>query len=378
MRLGIFNSPYAREYAAGRRTAKQVIDWDLQLTRWADEFGIDEAYFAEHHTVGDEPSPAPDAMIAAASQLTERITLGAAAHLLPYHHPVSLAHRMMWLDHMTGGRYIAGVAPGGYPSDWALFGTERGESSNAEMFSEALDLMQLIWAGGGPGGRGGRGGESGGGPFEFRGEHYYADMPAYSEVFKGPHLRPFAPSGIPIMMTGCRCASPTLAEAGRRGALPLSQQVHESVLVTHWQTYAEAAVAAGHSPDRANWKICRDIFVADTDDEARDRVVHGALGRLWSEVNIPSFVNVLGIGPLLTGGEIDPSDLTLEWMLDNFLLVGSPETVIEKAERLYDSVGGFGTLITYTHEYHDEADVYRRHLELLGTRVGPALRGLVP
>ena len=34
-------------------------------------------------------------MIAAASQVTERLPLGAAAHLLPYHNPVALAHRMI-------------------------------------------------------------------------------------------------------------------------------------------------------------------------------------------------------------------------------------------------------------------------------------------
>ena len=53
-----------------------------------------EAYFAEHYTIGREPSPAPDLMIAAAAQRTRQIKLGAAAHLVPYHNPISLAHRL--------------------------------------------------------------------------------------------------------------------------------------------------------------------------------------------------------------------------------------------------------------------------------------------
>ena len=91
---------------------QEVIDWDLQATVWADEYGLDEVFFAEHYTLGAEPSPAPDLMIAAAARITSRVKLGALGHLLPYHHPVALAHRMMYLDHLTGGRYIAGVAPG--------------------------------------------------------------------------------------------------------------------------------------------------------------------------------------------------------------------------------------------------------------------------
>ena len=181
MKIGVFNIPYALGYSAGRRTAKQVIEWDLQITKWADEYGLDEAFFAEHYTLGDEPSPAPDQMIAAASQITSNITLGAAAHLLPYHNPVSLAHRMMWLDHLTGGRYIAGVAPGAYPSDAQLFGTGK---NNPRMLVEALDIIEAIW--------------TRTGPFKIEGEFFSVDMPAFDENIQGPHLKPLQLSLIHI------------------------------------------------------------------------------------------------------------------------------------------------------------------------------------
>ncbi|NKX52810.1 LLM class flavin-dependent oxidoreductase, partial [Arthrobacter deserti] len=249
---------------------KEVIDWDLQLTRWADEYGLDEAFFAEHYTLGGGPSPAPVAMIAAASQMTKRIRRGAAAHLLPYHSPVALAHRMMWLDHMTDGRYTAGVAPGAYPSDARLFGTGK---KNPQMMAEALDIIEAIW--------------TRQGPFKIEGEFFSVDMPAYDDDIHGPHLKPHQPR-IPVLMTGMQAKSPTLAEAGRRGYPPLSQGVHESALVQHWETYAAAAEAAGHTPDRADWRICRDVFVAETDDQARDLVLNGAMGNLWGKYNIPT------------------------------------------------------------------------------------------
>ncbi|OBC10983.1 hypothetical protein A5784_36115 [Mycobacterium sp. 852013-50091_SCH5140682] len=355
----MFNIPYALGYSAGKRTAKEVIDWDLQVTQWADQYGLDEAFFAEHYTLGDEPSPAPDQMIAAASQITSSITLGAAAHLLPYHNPVSLAFRMMWLDHLTGGRYIAGVAPGAYPSDAQLFGTGK---NNPRMLVEALDIIEAIW--------------TRTGPFKIEGEFFSVDMPAYDESIAGPHLKPLQKPGIPLMVTGMQAHSPSLAEAGRRGGIPMSQQVHESVLVHHWDTYAEAARGAGHNPTRADWRICRDYFVAETDDEARDRVLNGAMGKVWGEYNIPTFVNKLHIGDLISGGTIAPEDLSIEWMVDNFLIVGSPDTVIGKIEALHEKVGGFGTLVSFGHEYVDDADAYRRSFELIGTKVRPALQHL--
>ncbi|MCG2622600.1 LLM class flavin-dependent oxidoreductase [Arthrobacter sp. I2-34] len=359
MKFGIFNIPYASEYANGKRTLREVIDWDLQLTRWADQYGLDEAYFAEHYTLGGEPSPAPDAMIAAASQITERITLGAAAHLLPYHNPVALAHRMMWLDHMTGGRYIAGVAPGAYPSDAQLFGTGK---NNPKMMVEALDIIEAIW--------------TKPGPFTIEGEFFSVDMPAYDDDIHGPHLKSLQPR-IPIMLTGMQAKSPTLTEAGRRGALPLSQQVHESVLVQHWETYAAAATAAGHTPRRSDWRICRDIFVADTDAEARRNVLDGAMGTLWEKYNIPTFAS-LGIGELLSGGQVPVDELDLDWMIDNFLIVGSPDTVAQKVTDLYEATGGFGTVVSFAHEYLNDPEPYRRSFELLGTAVAPQLKELFP
>ncbi len=359
MKFGIFNVPYATGYTAGRRSVEDVIEWDLQVTEWADRYGLDEAYFAEHYTLGTEPSPAPDLMIAAASQRTERIHLGAAAHLLPYHNPVALAHRIMWLDHMTHGRYIAGFAPGAYPSDAQLFGTG---VNNPRMMNEALDIVDAILYRDIP--------------FKIEGEYFTADMPAWDDSFKGPHLKPKR-ERIPAIMTGMQAKSPTLATAGRRGFFPLSQQVHNSILKEHWGTYADAASSAGHEPSRANWKVCRDTFVADTDEEARRLVLEGGMGSTWRDYNLDNFIE-LGIGQFLTGGTIPDSELTVEWMVDNLLIVGSPDTVAEKIERLYHEVGGFGTLISFGYEYSDDPEAYRRNFEVLGTEVAPRLAHLNP
>lgn len=355
MKFGLFSIPFALDYADGRKPLREVIDWDLQIARWGDEYGCDEVFFAEHYTLGRECSPAPDLMIAAAAVQTSRITLGAAAHLVPYHNPIALAHRMMWLDHLTGGRYIAGVAPGAYPSDAQLFGTG---NDNPAMMVEGLDIIEAIW--------------TKPGPFTIKGKYWSVDMPSYDDEIHGPHLRPVTMPHPPIAMTGMQATSPTLKVAARRGYLPVSQQVSNEALAQHWQTYETAALEAGYTPSRADWRICRDWLVADTDAQARDLVVNGAMGRTWSQHLLPTFKD-LGLVPLMVGNGIAPEDLTVEWMADNFWIVGSPDTVIEKVRALDAEVGGFGSLVTFTHDYSRSPEAYRRSIELMGTVVAPAL-----
>ena len=39
-------------------------------------------------------------------------------------------------------------------------------------------------------------------------------------------------------------------------------------VATHWDAVVEGAKRTGRTPDRQDWRIVREIFVADTDDEA--------------------------------------------------------------------------------------------------------------
>jgi alkanesulfonate monooxygenase SsuD/methylene tetrahydromethanopterin reductase-like flavin-dependent oxidoreductase (luciferase family) len=355
MNFGLFVVPFAMPYAKGERTAAEVIEWDLQITKWADEYGLNEVYFAEHYTVGSEPSPAPDLMIAAASQLTKDVILGAAAHVLPYHNPIALAHRMLWLDHMTGGRYIAGAAPGVYPSDAQLFGTG---SNNPEMMLESLDIIEAIW--------------TKPAPFTFHGKYWSVDMPPYDAEMHGPHLKPLQNPHPRIAMTGMQAKSPTLELAGSRGYIPMSQQVSSTALQSHWEVYTAAATKAGQPTDRSDWRIMRDFFVADTDEEARDAVINGPAGQTWREYLLPTFAE-LKLLPLVAGDGVDPADVDVEWMTDNFWLVGSPKTVADKVSALDAECGGVGSIVTYTYDYSENPELYRRNIELMGTEVASLL-----
>ncbi len=351
MKVSLFDVPYTLDYEHGRRTPKEIIDWGLRVTVWADKYGFSDAFYAEHYTIGREPSPAPDLMIAAASQLTTKIRLGAAAHLLPYHNPVSLAHRLMWLDHMTGGRYVAGIAAGAFPTDAQLFGTK---GQNANMTREALEIILEIW--------------TRRGPFKYHGTFWSIDMPGYSDAWQGPHLTPLQRPHPPIALVGAQATSPSLMQAGQHGYLPISQQLSTETMCRHWETYSAGAKAANRIPRRSEWTITRNFFIADTDSEAMDRVVNGEMGRVWRD-HVLQTLKELKLMPLLA--PIPADQVTVEYLANEFWIVGSPETAVAKLTALQRETGGFGTLMGMVYDYSDQPEAYRRSLELMGTVVAP-------
>jgi alkanesulfonate monooxygenase SsuD/methylene tetrahydromethanopterin reductase-like flavin-dependent oxidoreductase (luciferase family) len=186
-------------------------------------------------------------------------------------------------------------------------------------------------------------------------------------------------------MTGVQAKSPTFADAGRRGYSPMSQQVASHVLVQQWETYVAAATEAGHETDRSTWRVMRDIFVADTDEEARRLVLEGPAGRTWDDLILPTFRVVrdrggvaYALGDLLIEPGMSLNELTLEWMVDNFFLVGSPDTVVDKITALNEELGGVGALLSFAFDYSEDPDAYERNFELLGREVAPRIATLGP
>ena len=120
---------------------KEGHDWDLQVLRWLDELGYQEAWIGEHHTAPWEPHPAPDLLVVEGFRQTNKLRIGPGGFLLPYHHPAELANRVAMLDHLSQGRLNFGVAASGLPSDWAMFNVDGMSGQNRDMTREALDII---------------------------------------------------------------------------------------------------------------------------------------------------------------------------------------------------------------------------------------------
>ncbi len=274
LKLGAFlmpSHPPERPVLAGHR-------WDLEELQRLDRLGFAEAWIGEHFTAAWEPGPAPDLLIAQALPLTRQIRLGPLGHLLPYHHPVELAHRVAYLDHLSGGRYQLGVGVSALPSDHELFAIPRAGRVNRRMMFESLDLMTRLWADG---------------PADFDGEFWRMGQVHSTRHRLGYHLRPAQRPFPPIAIAGLTPGSDNHKLAGEKGYLPVSLSVSpdDAVTAQHWDAVVEGAARSGRHPDRGSWRIIRDIYVAPTDQEARALALGGAMGRCWREFLLPLYLD---------------------------------------------------------------------------------------
>ncbi|MFQ6228260.1 LLM class flavin-dependent oxidoreductase [Nocardia sp. NPDC002869] len=357
MRLGAFlinSHPPERSIHDGHQE-------DLAQIMFLEQAGVDEVWIGEHYTARWSPCPAPDLLIAQALMITNRIRLGPLGHLLPYHHPVELAHRAAYLDHLSGGRYQFGAAISALPTDRQLFAIDHRPGLNRDMTFEALDIIDRLWTEG---------------PTEFRGMFWNTGSPDSPLPALDYFLRPLQRPRPPIAMAGMTAGSANLRLAGARGYLPVSLAITPDgrQLARQFDTVADGAAAAGRIADRGRWRIVQDIVVAPTDSEARELARHGAMARCWSEFLLPLYLH-LGLGPLLGAlpdGTVVPDDeIDLDYLLEHLWLVGSPRTVAGKIDELTRATGGFGTLLLTCYDTAEERETWQRSVRLLTTEVLP-------
>ncbi|MBX9699771.1 MAG: LLM class flavin-dependent oxidoreductase, partial [Acetobacteraceae bacterium] len=259
------------------RGLKAGHDYDLSVLRDLDRLGFTEAWIGEHHTAPWEPHPAPDLLIVEALRQTERLRIGPGGFLLPYHHPAELANRVAMMDHLSEGRLVFGVAASGLPSDWAMFNVDGMSGANRDMTREALDIILKLW--------------TSDQPFHYEGRYWKVDKPETMFGFLKPHIKPLQSPHPPIGVAGLSKNSDTLKLAGERGFLPLSLNLNPAYVASHWDAVEVGARKTGRTPWRGDWRLVREVFVAETDEEAWRLSVGGMMGRMMREYFLPLLSN---------------------------------------------------------------------------------------
>jgi alkanesulfonate monooxygenase SsuD/methylene tetrahydromethanopterin reductase-like flavin-dependent oxidoreductase (luciferase family) len=340
------------------RSIREGQRWDIEEITRLDALGFSEAWIGEHFTAAWEPCPAPDLLIAQALQRTERIRLGPLGHLLPYHHPVELAHRIAYLDHMAEGRYQLGVGISALPTDHQLFDIDGAIGTNRRMTFESIEIMTELWKQG---------------AHSRRGEFWSMGEPATTYRNLGYHLKPYQEPHPPIAIAGLTPGSANHKLAGEKGYIPVSLSISPDASITarHWDAVVDGASSAGRTADRNEWRVIRDVYVAPTDREARTLAINGIMGRCWKEFLLPLYLG-LGLGPML---KLDPSmpdsAIDLDYLTNHLWFVGSPETVAERIRTLQTATGGFGYLLMTSYDAVDERESWERSLQLLVDEVLP-------
>src|SRR5207302_7817206 len=84
--------------------------------------------------------------LAAAAAVTERIRLATTIMIAPYRANAALvAKQAATIDHLSGGRLVLGVAPGGREDDYEASGVDF--HTRGKRFDAMLEQWERIWAG---------------------------------------------------------------------------------------------------------------------------------------------------------------------------------------------------------------------------------------
>ena len=140
MRLGFFMMPLHRP----EKPWSQALAEDREAVVHAEKLGYSEAWVGEHFSTNAEQIPAPMMFFASLLESTSTIRLGTGVVNLLHHHPIVVAADAAQFDHLTGGRLMLGVGPGGLPSDGELFGHE-DMVERYGIAMESLDIILRLW-----------------------------------------------------------------------------------------------------------------------------------------------------------------------------------------------------------------------------------------
>jgi alkanesulfonate monooxygenase SsuD/methylene tetrahydromethanopterin reductase-like flavin-dependent oxidoreductase (luciferase family) len=360
MRLGYFAMPL---HPPGADPA-DTMDEDLAQLVTLERLGFEEAWIGEHFTAQWENIPCPDLFIAKALAMTKTIKLATGVSCLPSHDPLMLAQRIAQLDQMARGRFYWGVGSGGFPGDFEMFGVDAKSGEQRDITRAMLDLVLELWRDPKPG------------LYETKRWRFRIPEPQ-DDIGLRLHLRPYQKPHPPIGVAGVSANSETLGLAGERGYLPMSINfVPARILTSHWEAVAAGAARAGRTADRATWRIARDVYVADTDAQARREALEGTLARDYRDYFLRLLPKLRGFDMLKADPAMPDSAVTLDYLCDTIWLVGSPETVAARIAALHEAVGGFGFLLAIAHEWRPRPG-WERSMRLLHDEVLPRVAKLV-
>ena len=315
-----------------------AIQRDLEIIEHIDRLGYEEAWIGEHHSGGYELIGCPELFIAAAAERTKHIRLGTGVSSLPYHHPLMLAERINLLDHMTRGRVMFGVGPGGLVSDAFMMGIP--PAKQRDRMDEALDVLVRL----------------------MRGEEV-THKSDWFELWQArlqmtPYSRPS------VEMAVASLVSPTGARAaGRHGLGMLSigatTQAGFNALASTWSIAREQAADHGTTMDRSRWRLVGPMHIAPTKEEALADV------RFGLEQWIHYFRDVANI-PIVPP-EPDPVKAVVESGLG---VIGTPDEAAARIEQLFEESGGFGCFLFMDHNWAS-TEAKKRSYDLIARYVMP-------
>jgi len=364
LQLGFFIQPVHPP----ERPYRTVLEEDRKAFILADRLGYREAFVGEHIADGAETITSSLAFIANLAGDCPNLVFGTGVLPLPHYHPAMLAAQIAMVDHLVSGRLVIGVGTG-VPCDAAALGTKREECRGR--LDEALDQLLAIW--------------SHEAPYRLEGKYYSTSTVEgwNPSLGLGRIARPLQRPHPPIALSSIRPHSNAPRVAGERGFGGLSPAyVAAPVVREQIAAFRAGRRAAGLSDDAREWRVARSIFVADDARTARRQAkcVRSAAGFYFRMMR----AKLAAAGGLAwmrgdARGETPAvdEDASLAQLLDELVIAGTPDQVVQQLLAFRESVGPFGSLLYTGHDWMEPA-LARRSMELMATDVWPAVLAQLP
>ena len=310
----------------------------VEQIEFADQVGLDVFGVGEHHR-REFLDSAPAVILAAAAARTQRIRLTSAVTVLSAADPVRVFQEFATLDLLSQGRAEMVAGRGSFVEAFPLFGLQLEDYDS--LFAEKLDLLlkirdneHIYWSG------------------EYR--------PALTG--QGIYPRPLQ-NPLPIWV-GVGGTPESFVRAGMLG-LPLMVAIiggetrHFRPLI---DLYREAGRRAGHLPDKLKVGIHSIGYVAETTQQAANDFFPG-YARTFT-----------GIGKERGWRPVTRAAFDAQRGPHGALIIGDPEEVVDKIVRHSNALGGISRITFQMNPGSLSQDKLMRAIELIGTRVAPALR----
>ncbi len=310
----------------------------LEEIELADQVGLDSFGVGEHHRK-EYLDSAPTMILAAAASRTKKIRLTSAVTVLSAADPVRVFQEFATLDLLSAGRAEIIVGRGSFIESFPLFGLELKDYD--ALFAEKLDLLLKI---------------------REQTEVHWSGKFRPPLTGQGIYPRPVQEK-LPVWL-GVGGTPESFARAGMLG-LPLMVAIiggepHRFRPLI--DLYREAGRRAGHPADTLKIGVHALGYVAETDQQAAEDFFPGyaqaftQIGkeRGWPPVTQRQFNALLG--------------------KSGALIVGGPETVVEKVKHYDQALGGIARLNFQMSVASLGHAQLLSAIRLLGEKVAPAIR----
>lgn len=310
----------------------------------ADELGLDYIFLAERHFLPMYRATSPGLLLANLATRTQHARLGVLGYTLAIHNPVFLAEEISTLDHLTNGRMEVGIGLGHRPEE--ISGLGLPVEHRQTIFLDCLLMMRDLWTGR---------------PYSHDGVLFRVRDVLVHPPIQQPHP--------PVWYTG---GNPEAAAWAKRNGLSLAVGFQPDESLTAPARAFHEETAPDDAPP-ARLALMRHIYVADSDEQAREEIISDLM-RLGEQLA----ANPTGVpnAPTSPPTRQDAERQYQEQQDRQIVVSGGPEKVAGELARTIQTVET-DVFLANVHLMGVEDERVRRTLTLFAEQVVPRVREIL-